>query len=102
MDQLCYLCLVFVMRSRLFICCLVVTCWERADLLLLLMMFNCDFVTFSCGILGLAWYLIVSIPDLCRLSYFGPKANQSLITNNCTCDQVNKYNRAKLSIFTLI
>ena len=27
MDHLCYLCLVFVMRSRLFI-----TCWERADL----------------------------------------------------------------------
>ena len=30
----------------------------------------CDFVTFSCGILGQVWYLVVSIPDLCRLSYF--------------------------------
>ena len=24
---------------------------------------------FSCGILGQVWYLIVSIPDLCSLSY---------------------------------
>ena len=28
------------------------------------------FVTFLCGILGQVWYLIVWIPDLCRLSYF--------------------------------
>ena len=33
-------------------------------------MFNCVFVTFPCGILGQMWYLIVSIPDLCCLSYF--------------------------------
>ena len=25
---------------------------------------------FRCGILGQVWYLIVSIPDLCQLSYF--------------------------------
>ena len=31
---------------------------------------NCDFVTFSFGILGQVWYLIVLIPDLCRISYF--------------------------------
>ena len=30
----------------------------------------CIFVTFPCGILGQVWYLIVSFPDLCRLSYF--------------------------------
>ena len=42
-------------------CCLVVTCWERADLFV---MFNCVFVTLPCGILGQVWYLIVSIPDL--------------------------------------
>ena len=34
------------------------------------MMFNCVFVTFPCGNMGQVWYLIVSIPDLCRLSYF--------------------------------
>ena len=31
---------------------------------------NCDFVTYPCGILGQVWYLIVLIPELCRLSYF--------------------------------
>ena len=31
---------------------------------------NCVFVTFPCSILGQVWYLIVSIPDLCPLSYF--------------------------------
>ena len=31
---------------------------------------NCVFVTFPCGILGQVWELIVSIPDLCRISYF--------------------------------
>ena len=30
----------------------------------------CVFVTFPCGILGQVWYLIVSFPDLCHLSYF--------------------------------
>ena len=39
--------------------------------LLLFVMFNCDFVTFPCGILGhQVWYLIVLIPDLYPLSYF--------------------------------
>ena len=39
----------------------------------LFVMFNCVFVTFPCGILGQVWYLIVLIPDLCRLSYFKSK-----------------------------
>ena len=34
----------------------------------LLVMFNCVFVTFPCGILGQVWYLIVSIPYLYRLA----------------------------------
>ena len=37
---------------------------------LLFVMFNCGFVTSPCGILGQVWYLIVSIPDFCHLSYF--------------------------------
>ena len=37
---------------------------------LLFMMFNCVFVTFSCGILLQVWNSVVSIPDLCKLSYF--------------------------------
>ena len=51
-------------------CCLVVTGWEAADLWALFVMFYCVFVTFPYGILGQVWHLIVSIPDLCRLSYF--------------------------------
>ena len=65
-----FLCLVFLMLSRLFFCCLVVTCWERADLLTLVGEVYCFLVTFPCGILGKVMYSIVSFPDLCRLSYF--------------------------------
>ena len=56
----------FVMLSRPFIA----TCWERTDLLPLVCDVLLCFVTFQCGILGQVWYLIVSIPDLCHLSYF--------------------------------
>ena len=70
MDHLCYLCLVFVMLSHLFIAAL----WSPAGKGLtswhLFVMPNCDFVTFPCGILGQVWYLIVMISDLCRHSYF--------------------------------
>ena len=55
-------------------CILIVALWSSAGegmtSVLLFVMFNCVFVTFSCGILGHLWYLIVSIPDLCSLSYF--------------------------------
>ena len=51
-------------------CCLVVICCERADLLALVGDVYCIFVTFPSGNLGQVWYLIVSFPDLCRLSYF--------------------------------
>ena len=51
-------------------CSLMVTCLERANLLVLLyVMFSCVFVTFSYGVLGQEWYLIVLIPDLCILPY---------------------------------
>ena len=53
----------------------VVTCWERADLLVLVGDVNCIFVTFPSGILCQVWYLIILFPDLCRLSYL----NTSLI-----------------------
>ena len=51
-------------------CCLVVTCWERSDLLALVCDVNCVSVTFPCGILGQVWQLVVSIPNRCRLSDF--------------------------------
>ena len=51
-------------------CSRLVSCWERANLLALLYeMFSCVFVTFPYGVLGQVWYLIVSIPDLCLLTY---------------------------------
>ena len=45
-------------------------------------MSNCDVVTFfPIGILGQVWRLVVSIPDLCTLSYFyAPKGRQIVIT----------------------
>ena len=49
--------------------CLVVTGRERADLLALVYVYS-NFVTFPFGIMGQVWYLIVSIPDPCCLSYF--------------------------------
>ena len=50
---------------------LVVTGWERANLLALLyVMFSGVFVTFSLGVLGQVWYLIASIPELCLLTNF--------------------------------
>ena len=52
-------------------CNLVVTCCENAVFLVLLyVMFSYVFVTFPYSVLGQVWYLIVSIPDLCLLSYF--------------------------------
>ena len=52
-------------------CSPVGTCWERVSLLALLyVMFSFGCVIFPCGVLGQVWYLIVSIPDLCLLTYF--------------------------------
>ena len=71
MDHSCYFWCVFVRLSCASVyCCLVDTCRERADLLALV----CDALLCVCyfpiGILSQVWYLIVSIPDLCPLSYF--------------------------------
>ena len=70
MDHLCYLCLVFVMVSHLFIAVLWSPAVEGLTSWLLFVMFNCVFVTFPCGILGQVCYSIVLIPGLCHLSYF--------------------------------
>ena len=62
--DLYYLCLVFVMFSRLFIAALRSPAGKGLTSWLLFVMFNCVFVTFPCGILGQVWYLIVSIPNI--------------------------------------
>ena len=56
--------------SRLFIATLWFTWRERTDLLAVVCDVYFDFVSFPFGILGQMWYLIVSIPDPCCLSYF--------------------------------
>ena len=57
-----------------FLCWFIAALWSPAGkeltYWLLFVMFNCIFVTFPCSVLGQVWHLIVSIPDLCRLSNF--------------------------------
>ena len=60
------------MLSRLFIAAVWSPAGKGLTSLLLFVMFNCVFVTFPCGILGQVWYMIVSVPDPFRLSYFKP------------------------------
>ena len=64
-------CLAFAMSfcASVYIC-FVVTCWERADLMVLVCGVSLLVCHFPIGILGKVWYLIVSIPDLCTLTYF--------------------------------
>ena len=64
MDHFCF-CHAFVSDH----CNLVVTFWERANPLAL-MYDVLYFVTSPCSVLGQVCYLIVSIPDLCLLTYF--------------------------------
>ena len=79
MDHLCYLCLVFVMLLRLFIAALISSAGKGPTSWFLFVMFNCVIVSFPCGILGQVCYLIVSIPDLCRLSYFHAFAHAIIV-----------------------
>ena len=69
MDHFCYLCLEFFMHLRLFVAALCSPAGKGLTSWVFFVMFNC-FVDFPCGILGQVCYLIVSIPDLCCISYF--------------------------------
>ena len=79
MDHLCYmyLCLVFFMLSHLFIAALLSLAEKGLTTWHLFVMINCVFVTFPCGSLRLVRCLIVLMSDLCRLSYFNVKGNNS-------------------------
>ena len=61
------------MLSRLFIAALWSPEREMADLLALVCDVYCNFVNFPFGILQRLWYLIVTIPDPCCLSYIESK-----------------------------
>ena len=66
MDLLCFCSVLplLCLCARLFICAL----WSPASLLSFVVS-SCEY-HFPFGILGQVWYLIVSIPDLCTLTYF--------------------------------
>ena len=69
MDLLCFcsvLCLL-CLCARLFICALWSPAGKGLTSWLSFVLSNCEFVTFP---LGQVWYLIVSTPDLCTLTYF--------------------------------
>ena len=66
--------------------CFVVTSWERADLLALVCGVYCEF-HFPIGILGQVWYLIVSIPDLCTLTYFKSEPSLSPRPDPPSCNE---------------
>ena len=70
MDHLSYLCLVFLMLSRLFIAASWSSAGKGLASCISCVMFNCVFVSFPYGILGQVWYLIILIPDLCCLFCF--------------------------------
>ena len=63
-SVLCLLCLC----ARLFICALWSPAGKGLTSWLSFVVSNCEFVTF----LLVSWYLIVSTPDLCTLTYFTP------------------------------
>ena len=70
MDLLCFcsvLCLL-CLCARLFHCALWSPAGKGLSSWLSFVVSNCPI-----GILGQVWYLIVSIPDLCTLSYFDDK-----------------------------
>ena len=68
MEHWCVFCVSHAFASVHY--CLVVTWWERADLLALVGDVYCIVITFPCGILGQVLNLIVSFPEFCLLSYF--------------------------------
>ena len=70
MDHFVLFSIVFVMLSHLFIAALWSPAGKGLTSWLLFVIFNCNFVTFTCGIRGQVWNLVVSISDLCRFSYF--------------------------------
>ena len=72
MDLICFCSVLYLLClcARLFICALWSHAGKGLTSWLSCVVSNCEFVTFPIGILGQVWYLIVSIPDLCTLTYF--------------------------------
>ena len=98
-------CLVFAMSLYAFamsLCtfiymCFVVTCWERADLLALVCGVCCE-CHFPIDILVHVWYLIVSIPDLCTLTYFNATFTNTIFRKENFSKNVHS---CRLSLFKI-
>ena len=60
----------FCLCVRPFICALKSPAGKGLTSWLSFVVSNCECVTFPSWVLGQVWYLIVSIPDLCTLTYF--------------------------------
>ena len=84
-------------------CSLVVTCWERADILALFyVMFSCVLVTFQYGVQGQVMCLIVLIPDrlpssfLCKTGVIDyiPSLSRTLATVGILTQIHNNQNHA--------
>ena len=58
------------MLPRLFIAALWTPAGKGLNSWLLFVMSNRDYITFQSGNLNQVWYLIVLIPDLCRLFFY--------------------------------
>ena len=87
MDHLCYFCIVFVMLSRLLIAALWSPAGKGLTFWLSFVVLNCAVVSFPFGILGQVWYLIVSIANLCPLSYFHTTVNP--LYNDTVCSKLS-------------
>ena len=74
-------------------CSLVITCWQRAYLLVLMyVMFSYVLVTLPCGVLGQVWYLIVSILDFCLLPFFAMSMSLKYVGQDDTIRRVAEFN----------
>ena len=71
MDLLCFCSVLWLLClcARLFICALWSPAGKGLTSWLSFVVSNCEF-NFPIGILGRVWYVFVSSPDLCTLSYF--------------------------------
>ena len=88
-----FFCFVYIMLLYVSVyLCLVVTCWESADLLALV----CGVLWYVChfpiGILGQVWYLIVLIPDLCSLT-LSILTTETFLTSKLLIEQGYQYHR---------
>ena len=81
------------MLSRLFIAALWSPAGKVLNSWLSFVMIKCVFVTFSRGNLGQVRYFMVSIPDLCHLSYFALFMSwfcDTVFSVYSKCEKINK------------